>query len=37
MAELLGYGKRKDFEPLYAELKKIKEKTGGRLRKRLAR
>lgn len=29
MAELLGYGKRKDFEPLYAELKKIKEKTGG--------
>ena len=26
MAELLGYGKRKDFEPLYAELK---EKTGG--------
>ena len=29
MAELLGYGKKKDFEPLYAELKKIKEKTGG--------
>ena len=29
MAELLGYGKRQDFEPLYAELKKIKEKTGG--------
>ena len=29
MAELLGYGKRMDFEPLYAELKKIKEKTGG--------
>ena len=29
MAELLGYGKRKDFEHLYAELKKIKEKTGG--------
>ena len=29
MAELLGYGKRKDFELLYAELKKIKEKTGG--------
>ncbi|MEA4470532.1 heat resistance protein YfdX2 [Klebsiella pneumoniae] len=29
MAELLGYGKRKDFEPLYAELKKIKENTGG--------
>ena len=29
MAELLGDGKRKDFEPLYAELKKIKEKTGG--------
>ena len=29
MAELLGYGKRKDFEPLYAALKKIKEKTGG--------
>ncbi|MCS1301142.1 heat resistance protein YfdX2 [Escherichia coli] len=29
MAELLGYGKREDFEPLYAELKKIKEKTGG--------
>ena len=29
MAELLGYGKRKDFEPLYAELKKIKEKRGG--------
>ena len=29
MAELLGYGKRKDFEPLYAEHKKIKEKTGG--------
>ncbi|MDI1045389.1 heat resistance protein YfdX2 [Escherichia coli] len=29
MAELLGYGKRKDFERLYAELKKIKEKTGG--------
>jgi len=29
MAELLGYGKRKDLEPLYAELKKIKEKTGG--------
>ncbi|WP_460216795.1 heat resistance protein YfdX2 [Escherichia coli] len=29
MAELLGYGKRNDFEPLYAELKKIKEKTGG--------
>ena len=29
MAELLGYGKRKDCEPLYAELKKIKEKTGG--------
>ena len=29
MAELLGYGKWKDFEPLYAELKKIKEKTGG--------
>ncbi|KEN16304.1 heat resistance protein YfdX2 [Escherichia coli] len=29
MAELLGYGKRKDFEPLYAEQKKIKKKTGG--------
>ncbi|CAJ0727842.1 YfdX family protein [Ralstonia mannitolilytica] len=29
MAELLGYGKKKDFEPLYAELKKVKEKTGG--------
>jgi hypothetical protein len=29
MAELLGYGKKKDFEPLYAELKKITEKTGG--------
>ena len=29
MAELLGYGKKKDFEPLYSELKKIKEKTGG--------
>ena len=29
MAELLGYGKRKDFEPLYAELKKVKEKTAG--------
>ncbi len=27
MAELLGYGKKKDFEPLYAELKKVKEKT----------
>ena len=29
MAELLGYGKKKDFEPLYAELKKVKEKTAG--------
>lgn len=27
MAELLGYGKKKDFEPLFAELKKVKEKT----------
>ncbi|HHG4977658.1 TPA: heat resistance protein YfdX2, partial [Pseudomonas aeruginosa] len=29
MAELLGYGKKKDFEPLYAELKKVKQKTAG--------
>ena len=29
MAELLGYGKRKDFEPQYPELKKIQEKTAG--------
>ncbi|HGM6612148.1 TPA: YfdX family protein, partial [Stenotrophomonas maltophilia] len=29
MAELLGYGKRKDFESMYDELKKIKQKTGG--------
>ena len=29
MAELLGYGKKKDFEPLYSELKKVKEKTAG--------
>ncbi|MFX3545405.1 YfdX family protein [Ralstonia mannitolilytica] len=29
MAELLGYGKKKDFEPLYAELKKVQEKTSG--------
>ncbi|WP_414498693.1 heat resistance protein YfdX2 [Stenotrophomonas maltophilia] len=29
MAELLGYGKRKDFEPLYDELKEIKQKTAG--------
>ncbi|WP_032225252.1 heat resistance protein YfdX2 [Escherichia coli] len=29
MAELLGYGKRKDFEPLYAKQKKKKKKTGG--------
>lgn len=27
MAEMLGYGKNKDFEPLYAELKKVKQKT----------
>jgi hypothetical protein len=27
MAELLGYGKNDDFEPLYLELKKVKEKT----------
>ena len=29
MAELLGYGKKKDFEPLYSELKKVKQKTAG--------
>ena len=29
MAELLGYGKKKDFETLYAELKKVKQKTAG--------
>ncbi|HHH9009784.1 TPA: heat resistance protein YfdX2, partial [Pseudomonas aeruginosa] len=29
MAELLGYGKKKDFEPLYTELKKVKQKTAG--------
>ena len=29
MAELLGYGKKKDFAPLYSELKKVKEKTAG--------
>ena len=29
MADLLGYGKKKDFEPLYSELKKVKEKTAG--------
>lgn len=29
MAELLGYGKKKDFEPLYNELKKLKQKTAG--------
>ena len=29
MAELLGYGKRKDIESMYDELKKIKQKTGG--------
>ena len=29
MAELLGYGKKKDFEPLHAELKKVKQKTAG--------
>ncbi len=29
MAELLGYGKKKDFESLYAELKKVKQKTAG--------
>ena len=29
MAELLGYGKKKDFEPLYSKLKKVKEKTAG--------
>lgn len=29
IAELLGYGKRKDFESMYDELKKIKQKTGG--------
>ncbi|MBG7549594.1 hypothetical protein I5I74_26585, partial [Pseudomonas aeruginosa] len=28
-SELLGYGKKKDFEPLYAELKKVKQKTAG--------
>ena len=34
MAEPLGYGKKKDFEPLYAELKKVKQKTAGRRRKK---
>ena len=29
LAELLGYGKKKDFEPLYAELNKVKQKTAG--------
>ena len=29
MAELLGYGKKKDFESLYAELRKVKQKTAG--------
>ncbi|MCF3466314.1 heat resistance protein YfdX2 [Stenotrophomonas maltophilia] len=29
MAELLGYGKKKDFESMYDELKKIKQKTAG--------
>lgn len=29
MAELLSYGKRKDFESMHAELKQVKEKTGG--------
>ena len=36
MAELLGYGKRKDFEPLCMNSKKIRKETGGRLRERLA-
>ena len=36
MAELLGYGKRKDFEPLYAQENQGKDGRG-RLRKRLAR
>ena len=37
MAELLGYGKKKDFEPLYAELKKVKQKTAGEAAEKLAR